>query len=78
MEKLEEETEIKMIVLFIKMGISFDSGNLELALSYFEQYKKQEVDENSSRANKLFYDLSLINNDLLRINIYKLIVKVYK
>ena len=78
MEKLEEETEIKMIVLFIKMGISFDSGNLELALSYFEQYKKQEVDENSSRANKLFYDLNLINNDLLRINIYKLIVKVYK
>ena len=78
MEKLEEETEIKMIVLFIKMGISFDSGNLELALSYFEQYKKQEVDENSSRANKLFYDLSLSNIDLLRINIYKLIVKVYK
>lgn len=67
-----------MIVLFIKMGISFDSGNLEQALSYFEQYKKQEVDESNTKANKYFYDLNLINNDLLRINIYKLIVKVYK
>lgn len=67
-----------MIVIFIKMGISFDSGNLEQAVSYFEQYKKKEVDESGMRADKLFYDLNLLNNDLLRINIYKLIVKVYK